>query len=105
MQLIVSVSIADVLLEQSYLQSERSKWKKFSRVKLEKSLKEKKIGRPSYTHILEILFASFFTKMGLISIVNICPEVPTCNFQIFTIRIRTVWLRGGKHMPPRNKEF
>lgn len=49
----------------------------------------KKIGRPSYTHILEILFASFFTEMGLISIVNICPEVPTCNFQIFTIRIRT----------------
>ena len=29
-------------------------------------------------------------KMELICIVNICPEVPTCNFQIFTIRIRTV---------------
>ena len=44
-------------------------------------------GQPIHS---EILFATFLTQMGLICIVNICPEVPTCNFQIFTIRIRTV---------------
>lgn len=64
---------------------------KIFRVKLERSFKlNRRVISPPHIHLFQILFASFFYEMGLICIVNICPEVPTCNFQIFTIRIRTV---------------
>lgn len=60
---------------------------KDSRIKLEQSNQKKENDHCSH---LEILFVTFLSGIGLICIVNICPEVPTSNFQIFTIRIRTV---------------